>query len=224
MKATCRKTSGPSPVSRGDLGPAERPALRGVGEPLGDGPAQPLEELGDVGARPGAVAEQLARGLVGVGEPPAGLEPRQRHRQILEEMVGHEAGDLGAVQRHQQQVAPAVGARHGASARTAWPVAASTCTPSGRSGASARIASRSERPLRQRRGGGVLFEHLALGVDAQPGEAGMLEARRRRGRQGRALVAPEKRAAAPSRVTTTRPPCSVSSIATPFRRASRVSR
>ena len=58
----------------------------------------------------GAVAEELARGLVGVGEPPAGLEPRQRHRQILEEVVGDEARDLGAVQLHEQEVAPAVAA------------------------------------------------------------------------------------------------------------------
>ena len=123
------------------------------------------------------VAEELAGGLVGVGEPAVGLEAGQRHRQLLEEVVGHEAGDLGAVQRHQQQVAPAVGARGAATARTAWPVAASTCTPSGRSGGSARTASRSGRPAPSAAAAAFGSSDAAVGVDAEPGDAGVREAR-----------------------------------------------
>ena len=178
-----------------DLGPAEGAALRGVGQPLGDRPAEPLEEIGDVRTGPGAVAEKLARRLVGVGEPPAGLEPRQRDGQILEEMVGHEAGDLGAVQRHQQQVAPAVGAGKGQRAHRlagggehVHPVGAQRRIGEDRVEVGA--------ALHQGGGGGVLFQHPALGVDAQPGEAGVREARDRGGRRAPALEAPEKRAAA----------------------------
>ena len=110
MKATCRKTSCAVGVAAGDLGAAEGAAAGGVGEALDDRAAEALDEVGDVDAGRGAGAEQLAGGVVGVGERPVGLEPGQRHRQILEEMVRHEAGDLGHVERHQQHVAAAVGA------------------------------------------------------------------------------------------------------------------
>ncbi len=54
VKATCRKISGAVDDAARDLGAAERAAAGGVGEPLGDRPAEALDQLGDVDAGLGA--------------------------------------------------------------------------------------------------------------------------------------------------------------------------
>ena len=195
VKATCRKTSGPSPVSRAISDrPRARPFAVSARRSAMGRPSPSRRSAMSAPGRARSPSKQTRR-LVGVGEPPAGLEPRQSDGQILEEMVGHEAGDLGAVQRHQQQVAPAVGAGKGQRAHRlagggehVHPVGAQRRIGEDRVEVGA--------ALHQGGGGGVLLQHPALGVDAQPGEAGVREARDRGGRRAPALEAPEKRAAA----------------------------
>ena len=175
-----------------DLRAAERAAAGGVGQSLGDRPAEPFDQVGDVDAGLRPLAEERARGLVGVGEPPRGLEPGQRHWQLVEEMIGDEPRDLGAVERHQQEVAPALRSRHHDRAHRL---------------ARAREhvdAVGPERPVGQqavelgpaaaeRRRRGVRLQHPVVAVDAQPGNAGLVEARDRRAHRRAALEAPEQR-------------------------------
>ncbi len=175
----------------GDLGAAEGAAAGGVGQPFGDRAAEALEQLGDVDARAGALAEQLPRRLVGVGERAAGLEPRQRHRQLLEEVIGHQARDLGVVQRHQQQVAAAVGI--GEHDRPHRPAAAGKHVHA--VGAERQVGQDLVEigPVPDQGGrGGVGLEHPALGVDPQPGHPGRGEAGPGLGSCGAALDAPEQ--------------------------------
>ena len=119
--------------------------------------------------------------LVGVGEPAVGLEPGERDRQLVEEVVGHQAGDLGAVERHQQQVAAAVGAgdHHGAHRLAGAGEQVHAVGAQRQVGED--VVERSGGAGGERGGGGVGREHAPLGVDAQPGHAG----RRRIGRAAR---------------------------------------
>ena len=166
----------------GDLGAAEGAALDRVGEALGDRAAEALDQVGEADAGRGALAEQLAGGGVGVGQPAVGLEAGERHRQLVEEVVGHEAGDLGAVERHEQQVA--AGRR-----RRAAP-------PRARRGRS--------RPARARRRAAAAGRRACRGPGGPPARAAAaafeLERRGRRrrgGARGRRPRAARPRAAAP---------------------------
>ena len=207
---------------------SERPSARplgGVGEPLGDRAAEALDQLGDVDAGLGAVAEQLARGAVGVGEPAVGLEPGQRHRQLVEEVVGHEAGDLGAVSGiSSRSRRPSASAS--TTARTAWPVRGEQVHAVGaQRQVGEDVVERRGGRRRQRGGGGVGREHAALGVEAQPGQPAVAEVRAPAGGAARRARCRQSSVRGPVRVTTMRwPPSAVGSIATPFGRASRVSR
>ncbi len=94
-----------------DLRAAERAALGGVLQTLRDRTRESFDQIADLRAGNRALAQKLPGGLVGVGERAARLETRERHRQILEEMVRHEARDLGPVERIEEDVADAVGIR-----------------------------------------------------------------------------------------------------------------
>ncbi len=177
----------------GDLGAAEGAALDRVGEALGDRAAEALDQIGEADAGRGALAEELAGGGVGVGQPAIGLEAGDRHRQLVEEVVGHQPGDLGAVEGDEQEVAEAVGAgkhhrTHGAPGRGQQVHAV---------GPERRVGEHVEpgRTAGERGGGGVRIEDAAVAVEAQPGDAGLAQRCRGPRRLDR-LDAPEQGATA----------------------------
>ena len=196
MKATCRKISWPSTMPRAT---SERPSARPrVVSARRSAIGRPRPSIRSAMLTPGCGprAEQLARGLVGVGKRAGGLEAGQRHRQLVEEMVGHEAGDLGAVERDQQHIPLARCLPASTSARTAWPDRA----PAGarrRGAAAGRRAGRSSAAGGaggKRRAAAFAARTRPVGVDPHPGHAGRREARRRGGRVGHALDPPQQSA------------------------------
>src|SRR5690606_15246102 len=84
---------------------AEGAAACGVGQPFGYGAAEAFDQGGDVDAGLHSVPEELARGTVGIDQLTVGLEPGECYRQLFEEVVGDEAGDLGVTEWNEQQVA-----------------------------------------------------------------------------------------------------------------------
>ena len=91
-----------------DLRAAERASLGGILQALRDRAGETLDEVADLRSGDRAFTQKLSGGLVGVGERAAGFETRERDRQVLEEVVRHKTGDLGAVERVEQNVPRAV--------------------------------------------------------------------------------------------------------------------
>ena len=121
-------------------------------------------------ARPRARAEEGAGGAVGVGEPALRGQAGEGDRELVEEVVGDEARDLGAVQRHQEEVAGAVvaGDDHGAHRLAAAGEAVDAVGPERQVGEQAlegRLA------VAEGGGGGIGGDHGPGRVDAEPGDA-----------------------------------------------------
>ncbi len=176
----------------GDLGAAEGAALAGVGDALGDRAAEALDQGGELDAGAGAGAEQGAGGAVGVGEAALGGEAGDGDGEFVEEEVGDEARDFGAVEGQEQEVAAAVlaGDDDGAHRRVAAREAVDAV------GAERRVGEQAvEGRLAVGEGGcgGVGVEDGAAGVEAKPRHAGVAEAGERAGGGGR-LDAPDEAA------------------------------
>ena len=94
-----------------DLGAAERTAFGGVLQAFRDRDGRAPRSDRRSPRRERTLAQKLAGGLVRVGEGATGLETREGDRQVLEEMIGDQAGYLRAAQRIEEDVARAADIR-----------------------------------------------------------------------------------------------------------------